>query len=225
METTQNDSLDNKLSAIDRALAAAAARKAAKAAAHSEASGTLVMNEPTSPKAPVAKVAVAKVAKKDDAARAQRDAERAASAAVRKAEREARREAKAKETVGKKPAHMKKVENAASKLPALNAAATLLFNEAIVNFSAEQLTALALHIQHFNRVKATERAIGQRVETGSRVRIMGGDPKFIGREGVVSLARRIRCFVDVPGVKKPVYLFTSDVQVVEEARGGAEAVG
>lgn len=221
METTQND-LDTKLSAIDRALAAAAARKAAKAAAHSESSGTLRRVETTEVEAPAAKPM-----KKDPAAKAAREAERMVAQKKREAEREARRAAKAveAESGSKKVAHMKKVERAASKLPALNDAATLLFNEAVVNFSAEQLAALALHIQHFNRVKATERAVNQRVETGSRVRIVGGDPKFIGREGVVSLARRIRCFVDVPGVNKPVYLFTSDVQVLEAARESAEAVG
>ena len=72
---------------------------------------------------------------------------------------------------------------------------------------------LALHLQHFNRVKATERALGQRVVQGTSVRIVAGDPRFIGLSGTVVKAQRIRCYVEVPGIKKPVYLFTSDVEV------------
>jgi len=209
--TTQNDSLDTKLSAIDKALAAAAARRAARSG---EQTGSLRLSEePTGKKAKAAPVE--KPSSNDKAAaRAARETERAASAAKRKAEREERKASKVAEAASKKPAHMKKVERAASKLPALNDSAQLLFNEAVGNFSADQLTAIALHLQHFNRVKATERAVGQRVETGARVRIIGGDPKFIGREGVVELARRIRVFVNVPGFSKPAYCFTSDVEVL-----------
>ena len=147
-------------------------------------------------------------------AKAAQAAARAARQAQLKAEREARKAAKANDRQTGKPAHMKKVERAASKLPVLNDQMQLTFNEVTTNFSAEQITALALHLQHFNRVKATERALSQKVETGTSVRIIGGDPKFIGMTGTVSLARRIRCFVEVPGVKKPVYLFTSDVEVL-----------
>jgi hypothetical protein len=202
--TTQNDSLDTKLSAIDKALAAAAARRAARSG---EQTGSLRLSEePTGKKA---KAAPAEKPSSDDKA-----ARSVSRAAKRKAEREERKASKVAEAASKKPAHMKKVERAASKLPALNDSAQLLFNEAVGNFSADQLTAIALHLQHFNRVKATERAVGQRVETGARVRIVGGDPKFIGREGVVELARRIRVFVNVPGFSKPAYCFTSDVEVL-----------
>ena len=93
----------------------------------------------------------------------------------------------------------------------------LTFNEVTTNFSAEQITALALHLQHFNRVKATERALNQKIEAGMSVRIIGGDPKYIGMTGTVSKAQRIRCYVEVPGIKKPVYLFTSDVEPSREA--------
>jgi hypothetical protein len=110
---------------------------------------------------------------------------------------------------------MKKIASAANKLPTLTDTAQLLFNEATTNFSAEQLTALALHIQHFNRVKATERALNQRVVQGTQVRIIGGDPKFIGMTGSVTKAQRIRCYVTVPGVKREVYCFTSDIEVLE----------
>lgn len=187
---------DNKLSAIDKALAAAKARKAMKEA--TQATG----DETTMPKTPAAKP----MKKIDDGARAE-------AKKLRDAEREARRAAKA--VAPKGPVHMKKIAKAASKLPTISAEGQRLFDEITTNFSAEQVTSLALHLQHFNRTKATERALGQRVEAGSNVRIVGGDPRFIGKLGTVDRAQRIRCYVNVPGFKRPVYLFTSDVELVE----------
>jgi len=194
---------DNKLSAIDKALAAAKARKAMKEASAPTSSETLSVP-----------ATVAKTPKKVD------DAERAEAKKLRDAEREARRAAKA--VAPKGPVHMKKIAKAAAKLPALASEMQRLFDEATTNFSAEQVTALALHLQHFNRTQATERALSQRVEAGSNVRIVGGDPRFIGKLGTVDRAQRIRCYVNVPGFKRPVYLFTSDVELVEIQVASAE---
>ena len=191
----ENTELNTKLSAIDKALAAAKARKAAK-------EGSSLEETPATPEA-----------KPTDEQKAQKIADRAAKQAQLKADREARKQAKAAEKANGKPAHMKKIDRAASKLPVLNDQMQFTFNEVTTNFSAEQITALALHLQHFNRVKATERALGQRVVQGTSVRIVAGDPRFIGLSGTVVKAQRIRCYVEVPGIKKPVYLFTSDVEV------------
>ena len=202
METqTQTDNLNTKLSAIDKALAAAQARKAAKEGL-SVSEGS---DPPKKPKPSAEDKASAREAKKQ---------ERSARQAQLKTDREARKAAKANDRQAGKPAHMKKVERAAGKLPVLNDQMQLTFNEVTTNFSAEQITALALHLQHFNRVKATERALSQKLESGMQVRIIGGDPKYVGMTGTTSTIRRIRCFVEVPGVKKPVYLFTSDVEVI-----------
>lgn len=209
MQTTNDSNNDTKLSAIDRALAAAKARKAAR-----EGAEMPVIPRPESiAKQPKAKKEThpgfAKTQKSEalklarDAAKKQREEQRT----LRKAEKEA---AKA----SGRAAHMKKVDRAAERLPSLaSEQLNNLFNEVTTNFSAAQVAALALHLQHFNRVKATERALSQRIETGSNVRIVGGDPKYIGKTGVVSKAQRIRCYVEVPGVRKPVYLFTSDVEL------------
>jgi len=197
----------NKLSAIDRALAAAKARKEAKDPGVDAAPKAT----PSKPKAQMQE-SIDKTA-----AKLAKDAAREARQAQIKVDREARRAAKAAEKNTGKPAHMKKIDRAASKLPTLNDQMQLTFNEVTTNYSAEQITALALHLQHFNRVKATERALSQKVEAGASIRIIGGDPKYIGMMGTVAKAQRIRCFVDVPGFKKPVYLFTSDVEVVVEA--------
>jgi hypothetical protein len=197
METQAQD-LNTKLSAIDKALAQAKARKAAKDS-----------NPP-----PAGDDVQTVTVQKSDTNKALKLAEREARRAQIAKEREERKAAKAA-AQPKGPAHMKKIDRAASKLPTLTDSAQLLFNEATTNFSAEQLTALALHIQHFNRVKATERALNQRVVQGTPVRIIGGDPKYIGMTGTVTKAQRIRCYVTVPGGKRDVYCFTSDVQVLE----------
>lgn len=206
--TTSNDTnLDTKLSAIDKALAAAKARKAARQASEAPPAET-------SAAAPKAKKETQPDFAKSQKAEALKAAREAAKA-VRDAERQKRREEKA--TTVKGPVHMKKIARAAEKLPALESeAAQRIFNEITTNFSAATVSAIALHLQHFNRTKATERALGQRVAAGTNVRIVGGDPRYIGMSGVVDRAQRIRCYVNVPGFKRPVYLFTSDVEVVAD---------
>lgn len=204
---TQDTTITTKLSAIDKALAAAQARKAAK-----EGTDTAPKARPSKPKGEKIKVddaakAAAKSAKEE--ARKQRQEQL-------KQQREARRAAKATERGEAKTPHMKKIEKAAAALPALTDATQLSFNEITTNLSAAQITALALHLQHFNRVKATERALKQELEAGQQVRIVGGPTKHVGKIGTVDRAQRIRCFVNIPGVRKPVYLFTSDVEAIAE---------
>jgi len=118
---------------------------------------------------------------------------------------------------------MKKVTKAAEKLGTLNDAAQLIFSDATSNLAASQVAILALHLQHFNRVKATERALNQKIEAGQTVQIVGGDPRFIGKTGTVTKAQRIRCYVTVEGSSKPIYLFTSDVQPATAAKQAATA--
>jgi ATPase subunit of ABC transporter with duplicated ATPase domains len=224
----QTNTDTTKLSAIDRALAAAKARKAAK--------GHDASDPVPTPKAKVSK-AVAKERQVDEVASQQKAAvaaERAAAKAAKLAqleeERTARRtaraataaakaEARAAASSSRTPAHMKKVTKAAEKLPAMTSTTAALFGEATANLSRDQVAALALHLQHYNRAAATMRAATAKLENGDEVRIVGGDPRFIGMRGKVDRAQRIRCYVEVPGVRKPVYLFTSDVERVE-----AEAV-
>ena len=214
--TTVNQGSDNKLSAIERALAAAKARKAAQAAAQpSAAEEKPVAKKEKAPKAPREDKSAARVEKQAQIAR-EREERKAA-----RAEKKTTKAAAAAET--RKPAHMKKVERAAAKLPALNDSAQLLFNEAVGNFSADQLTAIALHLQHHNRVAATQRAVATKLEVGMQVRITGGEPRFVGKTGTVSEVRRIRRYVEVPGVSKPVYVFTSDVEAVAASEEASAA--
>ncbi len=216
---------DQDVSAIDKALAAAKARKAQKAS-----TGEVTVRparepkstEPRAPKAP-------RVTDEEKAAKnLQRETERNARKATRDA---ARQEKIAARNAGKQPAHMRKVQKAAEKLSALGQSAQLLFNEATTNLTASELAVLALHIQHFNRVSATERALNVEIKEGSPVQIISGDPRFIGKTGTVVKAQRIRCYVNIPGANnRPVpgtdstgiYFFTSDVQASVAAETPAD---
>ncbi len=44
---------------------------------------------------------------------------------------------------------------------------------------------------------------------GDRVRITGG--RFAGKEGVVIISRKIRCFVEVEGLEQPCYVLHTEV--------------
>lgn len=147
-----------------------------------------------------------------------RDAEQKVAREAKKAQRDQVRAAKKAEREAAKHApHMSKVDKAAEKLPPLSDALQSLFGELVINNSRDSIAALAAHLTHYNRVKATERALTQKVTLGDTVRITGGDPRYVGKTGLVTKSQRIRCYVDLEGVKKPVYLFTSDVEVLKSA--------
>lgn len=209
---------DQDVSEIDKALAAAKARKAAKTG---DSTTPKASKEPAAPKEP-------KRPKLTDEEKAARLEALNAQRAERKAARDAARAEKvAARNAARQPAHMKKVEKAAERLSPLGDAAQLLFNEATTNLTATELAALATHIQHFNRVKATERALSQVIEAGQTVTVIAGDPRFIGKTGTVAKAQRIRCYVTIEGFTKPAYLFTSDVEIVqaEATEEPAQATG
>ncbi len=207
--------MSDNISAIDKAILAAQARKAAKSGdtnATPDVSAT--PKAPRTPKAPK-EPSEPKRPRLTDEEKAARQAAKDAERATKKAEREAARAAKrAARVTDRKAPHMSKVEKAAAKLPVLSEQAQLAVNDITTNFSASVILAIAAHLSHFNRVRATERALGQTVATGDTVRIVSGDSRFIGQTGEVFKAQRIRCYVSLKGVKKPLYLFTSDVEVV-----------
>jgi hypothetical protein len=202
----------DNLSAIDTAIANAKKRKAAResgsvtegADAAQSSSG---INTASTQAAKRPKLTDDEKAARDEARNAERAQKRAAKAA-------ARDQKKLERDAAKQAPHLRKVMKASERLGTLAQAATLLFNEATANLSAAELATLAAHIQHFNRTKATERALTQKLEVGQRVTITGGDPRYIGREATVAKAQRIRCYVSVEGVSKPIYLFSSDVSPV-----------
>jgi hypothetical protein len=195
---------DQSVSEIDLAIQKAQARRAAKSDKSAEPKAPKAEKVPNEPKRP----------RLTDDEKKAKDAQRAEERVVRSSARAAiRAEKLAAKSANKSPAHMKKVARAAERLAPLEQAELLLFNEATSNLTAAQLANLAAHISHFNRVKATERALTQTVTVGNEVTVISGDSRYIGKVGTVTKAQRIRCYVQVEGQAKPLYLFTSDVSV------------
>ena len=209
-ETTQ-DAADRAADAVDAAIAAALSRKAAKASATPKA--------PAEPKRP-------RLSDEEKKARSEKlEADRAERKVARDAARAAKLAARATATATR-PAHLAKVQAAAQKLGSLSPDAQLIFNDATTNLSAAELTVLAGHIAHFNRENSTLRALDSKLEAGQRVTVTGGDPRYIGQTGAVSKVARIRCYVQLDGVEKVGYFFTSDVSPhpAEAVEVQAEAV-
>jgi DNA polymerase II small subunit/DNA polymerase delta subunit B len=149
-----------------------------------------------------------------------RDKARAEEKAQKKADREAARAAKkAEKEANRKPAHMAKVEKALAALPALSETASATLADITGSLELSDLENLAAHIQGTVRLERTKQALDRTLAVGQAVTIVGGDNRFIGKTATVVRAQRIRCYVEVPGFDKEVYLFTSDVQPVE---GGQE---
>lgn len=150
-----------------------------------------------------------------------RDKARAEAKAQREAEREAARAAKiAEREANRKPAHMAKVEKAAEKLPPLTDNAQEFLTNATEGLTPAEVFTLAEHFKHFVRVQRTQAALEMELGVGDTVRIKSGHPRFVGETGTVMKAQRIRCYVEVPGYDKQVYLFTSDVEVLQKAADG-----
>jgi hypothetical protein len=223
METQNVSNSDNKaMSAIERALAAAKARKAMKADAgitHEVETAA----EPVKAKAPKVK-AEKPVDETKAAAKAEKAAAREAKIQQLKADRAARKEAKAAARAEKvaakaatkgdrKPAHMKKVEKARARLAPLNSEAQVIFGDVTANFSAAMIDAIAQHLLVHNRAMATIKATAApRLPVGTQVRITGGDARFIGMVGVVTQSQALRAMVLIEGVKKPLYIYNSQAE-------------
>ena len=216
-----------KMSAIDRALAAAKARKAAKEAAGITDESPAAEATPKAPKA--AKEPKVKVERPTDEAKAARNAEREARRAAkaakeaedraakeaRKAERAAKREAKAAVKAEKKPAHMKKVERARSKLRPLAQSAEAIFSEVVSNFGVQVIEDIAEHLMVHARAYKTQRATSlEALPLGATVKITGGDRRYVGMTGKVVHSQRLRAKIEVPGVTKEVYIYNGEAEVI-----------
>ena len=134
-------------------------------------------------------------------------AEKKAAREAKKAEREAARAAKG-------PAHLSKVAKAAAKLPVLSENGQGHFKRAMKALTPVEITALAQHLLHALRERSTLAAANVKLTEGQLVRIVSGDPRYIGQVAKMFKVQRIRCYVVVEGSEKPVYLFTSDVEPI-----------
>ena len=197
----------NRLSAIELALAAAKARKAAKEQNSS----------PDTPKKDRAEVK-AQIEADRAARRLRKESESNALSTAREekaAARAAKKAAKAAEEANKRPAHMKKVERAKSKLSPLSSEGTQLMNSALSSLPPVQLEILAQHLivqaRELRTINATN---SSPIPEGTTVRITGGDPKYIGSTGTIVQSHKLRLLVSVEGARKPVYIYTGEAEPV-----------
>lgn len=198
---------------IDRAIARARARKAAKEAGEgstgevtgsvSPVTGRVRLNKDT---ALAAQKAAAKKLKEEE--RAAKKAERDAARALKKAEREAKK-------ASRSAPHMTKVERAAVVLPVLTFEEQEVVSGVLGKFDLAALNNIVAHLSYRARFLATERATVSDVKLNDVVRIVSGNTKHVGAVGVVTKVNRIRCYVAIEAANKPVYLFTSDVEVLQ----------
>lgn len=258
--TNATNNANTTMSAIDRALAAAKARKAARDAMYTE----IAAADPKMSKAKQLKVMKAEIldnlndvdprakakpkadADAREAARTKRDAERVerlnakaakaaetaakleaakAEAAAKKARRAEERaaakaaklaEVAAKRADAKRVAHLRKVENARSRLPALDRATTEAVAELTNKFTAAQLEVLAQHLMVHARTERTVRSVatGAAMAVGDTVTVVGGAAKHVGAVGTLVVVNKLRVQVKVDGVAKPLYLYRADVAPV-----------
>ena len=54
-----------------------------------------------------------------------------------------------------------------------------------------------------------------RPRAGSKVRILRGRPKYVGKIGTAVIVRRSRCFVSVPDLTSPAYVLVTDLELLE----------
>jgi hypothetical protein len=131
-----------------------------------------------------------------------------------KAERKSVREAKrAEKEAARPPKHSAKVATARNRLPKLDDGLTGTFDRLVGELTNVQLETLSSHLALTARERRTSAAISKTVKQGQVVRIVDGDAGYVGQVGTVVKANRIRCYVEVDG--NPLYLFTSDVESVE----------
>lgn len=199
MTTTNTD-----MSAIDQAIKAAQARKAKKDSTQSSDSETIA-NE--------ASKAERKVAREVE--KHKRDEERAA----KKAAKLAAKPKKEPKVAKKNPkAHLVKLEKAAASLPKIeNKRLVEVFASLQTQFDSTELSLLSAHLQYYVRSIATISATNaKKVEVGTKVKIVSGDPRYVGQEGIVNKSQRIRCYVELAS-GKVAYCFISDVVSVESS--------
>lgn len=132
---------------------------------------------------------------------------------ARKAERAAKKAEKLAALAQKVPGQETVIKRAAG-LPELSEDAARIVDAAKECDPAE-LAAIVAHLNHHRNAEALLTATKANVSVGDWVRVIGGDPKHIGKEGIVTQARRVRVFVDV-GESKEVYVYASEVEKIED---------
>ena len=206
---------------MDQAKKASEAAKVAKEAERAERKAAIAADRAERQSKRDAEKAVKAAAKavKDQASVAAR-AEKAVAREAKKAERAAKKAAQPPRVAS----HMKKLDKAAEKLPAvdsLGAEASTTFTSIVADvnsgsISLTDLSTLIAHMSFMHRAQSTVASKLCKVEDADKVTIVScvEDPSLVGCTGTVVQVRKIHALVDV-GRKNPAYVYLSDLQVVE----------
>ena len=84
----------------------------------------------------------------------------------------------------------------------------------IASLSDADLSAALKTLRNEVRRRENERE-SLRPKVGSKVRILRGRPRFVGKIGTAVVVRKSRCFVAVPEISSPAYVLIADVELVE----------
>jgi len=183
---------------------------------------------------------VAQVVAEANEATKRADAERIAAQEARKAARELKRAANAEKSVErdekrkakkalaaqkKLDKEAKRVEKQAQKAKknlTLSADAEAAF-DALGTLSLSDLA--GVHVMLGKMIKEKSVAVAKAdsadlAEAGDRVEVIGGE--HIGETGIVTEARRVRCFVKVDGSDKQLYLYRAHVKTLDISNAKAE---
>lgn len=115
-----------------------------------------------------------------------------------------------------------KLEKARSLLTQLSPEAQAVYESVINNASLQNIdvTAISQHLSFYVRERATLAALNDKsnqvLKVGTQVRIVGGDPRFVGEVGELTKVARIRGFVKSASFDNPIYVMLSDIVTVEE---------
>lgn len=208
---TQVASQPTTLSAIERALAAAKARKAVRDSSESDESS---LDRDTQKQQLASDREQRKAKKLEQLQRLQQEKEeRKLAKAAAKEQRLLKKQPRRSD----KPAHMKKVENARARLAPLESSAQFFYNDITTSLNTLQMETLAQHLLVAAREQRTLAAANApAIPVGATVRITGGEPKFIGLLGEVTHSQKLRLVVKVQDVKKPVYIYAGEAELATQ---------
>lgn len=140
----------------------------------------------------------------------------------KRAEAAQAKEAKAAAKAAKatKDEDSKKIQAAREKAGSLDDVTEAARQLILRDLSTEQVLSLIEHLVVDTRVQRTARAhAAKRVEAGTKVKIIAGDPHLVGKEGLQTSNHAVRCHVVVDG--KEHYIYQGETQPLEEAETAA----
>lgn len=120
-----------------------------------------------------------------------------------------------KPRVAKACTHLNKLVKVKNKLPVLPPEVLATVNT-LVNFDTNVIDNVIEHLKYSIKEKSFTNLLSTKdkinLNVGERVKIISGNPKYIGKIATLDEVRKIRCFVKLPEAKGRVYLLISDVE-------------